>query len=235
MRFKIFFCFLILSASLAFSQRENTSVILNDSAINSDYKLSRFIKVISKDWNVKFNDSCMILSLKDSVWVSYFNAANRSITDTSEKLFNDSNYIKDNGKMILPEMTSYFEFKWDRNKINLVSKTNNDISKQLITLKKKYHLDHLQEWRKWDDTGFLGATPDDEKRIQQYKHDKKIIEAQKIKVPPYTSSNYSIFIKSQNWLNPLPYMIAKLYPKDKVEGIDQTLEDFFKVHSRDEE
>src|ERR1035438_9458941 len=105
------FCFILyilfLSTSLSFTQGAKGTVSLSDSSVRADNKLSRFIIVINKDWNVKYKDSCMTISLKDSVWVSYFNAANRSVNDTTERLFDDSTFIKQNGKKILPEMTFY--------------------------------------------------------------------------------------------------------------------------------
>lgn len=235
MAHKILFYFILFSTLNSSAQKDNTPLNLCDSAVGADGKLSQFLRIIHQDWNINFKDSCMTISFKDSVWVLYYNAANRPANDTSERIFDDTAYLKNNGKKILPVMTFYLEIKWNNRRVSEANKLNKEIYQQGIKLKKKYHLEHLQEWKKWNDSGFLGATPDDEKRIQQYRHEKKILESQRIKMPDYTSSNYSLFVVNENWLNPIPYMVAKMYPKDKVEAIYQTLEDLFKVHSKDEE
>ncbi len=234
---KYIFCvwLILLSATISFGQHQNSTARLTDSSIMNDKKLMAFKNTIQRDWKFSFHDSNMVITYKDSVWLLYFNAANLSLTDTSERKFNDPYYIKQHGKKILPIMSFYFENKWSkRDKIKAIE-FNNNLCQQVLNLKKKYHLEHLQEWHKWSEYGFVGATLEEEIRVADYLKERKTIEAQMIKIPKCASTNYSIFIENQNWIHALPNMIPKLFPRERVEAIEQLVEDFLQTHTDEEE
>ena len=86
MAHKILFYFILFSTLNSSAQKDNTPLNLCDSAVAADGKLSQFLRIIHQDWNINFKDSCMTISFKDSVWVLYYNAANRPANDTSERI-----------------------------------------------------------------------------------------------------------------------------------------------------
>lgn len=235
MKVVFLFATFFLVSIISLGQIENERVQINDSIFNKDHKLVTFKRNIEKDWNFQFKDSKMIISCKDSIWLMYFNAANRSVVDTTEKLFNDTSYIMKNGQRILPKMTFLLVTKWTRKMKQDAGKFNHDLYQQVLILKKKYHLEHLQEWHKWGDSGFIGAIDHDEKNINAFYNEKVNLEAKRIKIPSCASTNYSIFIEQQNWVNELPYMISKYYPKEKLANIDQMVEDLLQVHGGEDE
>src|ERR1035438_3604162 len=75
-------------------QQEKPHIVLTDSIMEHDKKLHTFRDALPKNWIVVFKGDRMIIRAKDSIWVAFYNAAGRSINDTSEKNYNDSNYIK---------------------------------------------------------------------------------------------------------------------------------------------
>ncbi len=232
-KFLVIICF--LHSCILLGQNQNSKPKLSDSIFSYDKKLLEFKTNIQADWNFRFQGSKMIISCKDSIWLAFFNAANISMNDTSERKFNDSIYLKNNGGRILPEMTFLFDGKWSKKMKQDTIKFNNSLYQEIIKLKAKYHLENLQEWHKWGESAFIGATPKDEENIKAYEKEKKAIEARKVKIPSCSSSHYSIFIEKQNWVHALPNMIPKYFPKEKIDRIDQMVEDLLQVHGGEEE
>jgi len=210
-------------------QQQKPHIVLTDSIIEHDKKLRDFRDVCPKNWSIILNGDRMIVRAKDSVWVAYYNAANRSIIDTSERNYNDTNYIKQHGRRILPEASFRFEYLWTQEKMQAAAKFNNDLYTRIKNLKVKYNLQNLREWHKWGESDFVDATPEEEERIKQYQKEKDSLETQKIIFPMWVSDNYSIFMEYKNWQSDLVYMVSKIYPKEAIHQMDYNLEFFLQV------
>src|ERR1035437_2407157 len=70
-------------------QQEKPHIVLTDSIIEHDKLLRNFRDVCPKNWEIILKGDRMIIRAKDSVWVAFYNAAGRSVIDTSEKNYND--------------------------------------------------------------------------------------------------------------------------------------------------
>lgn len=210
-------------------QQEKPHIVLTDSIMKKDNLLRNFKAACPKNWDIILNGDRMIIRAKDSVWVAYYNAAGRSAIDTTENNYKDTNYIKQNGKRILPEASFRFEYLWTQEKMDATTKFNNALYNKVKDLKTKYNLQNLREWHKWGESGFFGATPEEEERIKEYEKEKKGLEAQRLKFPMFISDNYSIFMEYKNWLNDLVYMVSKIYPEESIKKIDYALELFLQV------
>jgi hypothetical protein len=247
MKFFLYFSAFLISMSISFAQnnskpdsskihrrilppqQEKPHIILTDSIIENDKALRNFRDICPKSWNIVLNGDRMIIRAKDSIWFAYYNAAGRSIIDTSERNYSDTNYIKQHGKRILPEASFRFEYLWNQEKMDETTKFNNKLYNKTKDLKVKYHLENLREWHKWGESGFFGATPEEEERIKEYEKEKKSLDEQRLKFPMYISDNYSIFMEYKNWQSDLVNMVSKIYPEESIKKIDYALELFLQV------
>ncbi len=225
--------FFLILVQFAHSQDNGANVQLNDSLIKADDKLSRFSNSIKIDWRFEVKQDKIIVTAKDSVYVLFYNAANRAVNDTSERLYDDPLYLKTNGKKILPALIFHIENKWTKTKKIEANTFNNKLYSEIKKLKDKYQLTKLQEWHKWGESGFVNPTEEEQKRINDYDTEKRKLEASRIRIPLHNSSHYSIFIEEKNWEYGLPHMISKVYPHDAINAIDQRIEDLLESHGDD--
>jgi hypothetical protein len=149
-------------------------------------------------WAITNKRQQLIIERKEPVWILTENKINAPLKSetNNEKI----SRIKKYGHLSKSKLIFRVENNWPPAKIIKEKQKNQSIRNEISGLLKKYNIAHLLnknlsvKGREY----FNQASPEEEKRIQDYQKKKAELEKKIISLPDYQLGKYSLFLISQN-------------------------------------
>lgn len=186
---------IVLLAALLFSlilnAQNNSSEI-----IKSDPSLSMVNSALPKGWVMNIENNKMVVERKDSIlsFKTYrFNSPLIKMTKPERE-----EYIKKEGRSCKSRIVYRIEPIWDANKIIEANNNNETLYAKLKQLPEKHKLSELKKMGgRNSEAVYQPRNENDKKNIKAYEDEKKELESKIIKLPNFSTKNYSVFFISR--------------------------------------
>jgi hypothetical protein len=161
--------------------------------IREDAALKKIMDSLPDNWSLRSEDNRIIFERSGETWVLFENQVNAPMSLESDA--ERSARIKKFGVKTVTRLVYRFEEKWPLQKREQTEKANSAIASEISGLMQKYNITHLYDemLSAKGDEFFRQGTPEEEKRIAEYKERKAELEKRIAALPAFTTEKYSFF------------------------------------------
>ncbi|MHC9542502.1 MAG: hypothetical protein AB9903_23590 [Vulcanimicrobiota bacterium] len=145
-------------------------------------------------WVMYTEEDRLVIKRREPVWILNENLINAPVSFESSKERDDR--IRKKGRQSYARLVFRMEKAWTPEKLRCAAVTNEAVMADLKALPGRFGVEKLMDesLSRKGDIVYTGRTDDEKKRIAAFNRERERIEKNLVKLPDYTSKQYSLFL-----------------------------------------